>query len=254
MKAKLAILLFCGVIHAASAQQNPPDMLGTWEFTVDGLETDPRCGQGLESGELVIDRKVTARAYRGSARSEQSFEKCQGTSVRESSATIRLKEGNLVTIDYDEEGWAIDRLRYVDGEMTGDNGDGVSTHWFRADENSDDRGPTPEQLAALDEFLAQIETDLSAELGSEYRSDLQKRLKNTGLDQDEASQVAERTIDRMTACMLDMIRESVLAQEIPVDEILTQQNVEVIFNPQSVDMKTNECVQDASWNAGVRIR
>jgi hypothetical protein len=234
--------------------QEIPDLLGKWTYTVSGLEVHARCGQGLVSGELVIDRKVTARAYRGSARNEQSFEKCQGTDVRESTATIRLKDDNVVTVDYDKEGWAMDRLRYVDGEMTGDNGEGVTTHWVRAVAGSDDRGLTAEQLAALDEFLSQVEPDLSAELSSEYTSLLQKRLKTTGLDQDEASQVAAQTVDRMTACMLDMIRKSVLAQEIPVDKILTQQNVEAIFNPQAMDMRTDECVQDASWNAGVRIR
>lgn len=254
MKVKLAILLLCGFLRAASAQDELPDLLGTWEFTVDGLEIHARCGQGIQTGQLIIDRKVTVRAYRGKARSEQSFEKCEGTNISESTATIRLKDDNLVTVDYDEEGWSIDRLRYVDGEMTGDDGKGGSTLWVKAAASSDDHGPTAEQLAALDEFLSQVEPELSAEISSEYTSDLQKRLKKTGLDDDEARQVAARTVDRMTACMLEMMRESVLAQEIPVDKILTQKNVEVIFNPQSMDMRAGECVQDASWNAGVRIR
>jgi len=253
MPSRLTFVALVSLSCSALAQEIP-DLLGTWEYSVSGLEIHARCGQGIETGELIIDRKVTARAFRGKARSEQSFEKCEGANVRESAATIRLKNDNLVTVDYDEEGWEMDSLRYVDGEMTGDNGQGLSTHWVRANTTNDDEGPTAEQMAALDEFLSQIETELAAELGSEYRSDLQKRLKKTGLEQEEAGQVAEQTIDRMTACMIDMIRKSVLSQEIPVDKILTQQNVEVIFNPQSMDMRTDECVQDASWNAGVRIR
>jgi len=245
----ILVSLSCGAVA-----QEVPDLLGKWTYTVSGLEVHARCGQGVQTGELIVDRKVTARAYRGKARSEQSFEKCEGPNARESTATIRLKDDNVVTVDYDEEGWALDRLRYVDGEMTGDNGEGVTTHWIRAAASSDDLGPTAEQLAALDEFLSQVEPELSAELSSEYTSLLQKRLITTGLDQDEASQVAAQTVDRMTACMLDMIRKSVLAQEIPVDKILTQQDVEVIFNPQAMDVRTDECVQDASWNAGVRIR
>ena len=58
----------------------------------------------------------------------------------------------------------------------------------------------------------------------------------------------------MTSCMLVELRNAVDAQEIPVESILEQQDVAVIFNPESMDMRANACVQDAAWNAGVRIR
>jgi len=253
MALRLTVVTLCGLSFGAFAQE-VPDLLGKWTYTVSGLEVHERCGQGVETGELVIERKITARAYRGKARTERSSEKCQGGNAMESSATIRVKNGNLVTVDYDEEGWSMDRLRYVDGELTADRGDGVSTPWVRAVEGNGDRGPTAEQLADLDKFLGEIQPDLSEELSGEYTSFLQERLTKTGLDEGESKQVAALTVDRMTACILDVIRESVLAQEIPVDKILAQQNVEVIFDPLSMDMKANQCVQDASWNAGVRIR
>ena len=76
----------------------------------------------------------------------------------------------------------------------------------------------------------------------------------TGLSGEEAAQVADLTIERMNSCMLGELRTAVEAQEIPVEKILEEQNVAVVFNPQSVDMRANACIQDAAWNAGVRIR
>ena len=59
---------------------------------------------------------------------------------------------------------------------------------------------------------------------------------------------------RLILGILVGVASTVAAQEVPVDQILTQQNVAVIFNAQSMNIQANTCVQDAAWNAGVAIR
>jgi hypothetical protein len=233
--------------------QEGDDLLGTWTFEVDGLEPHPQCGESMQSGTLEVARKVTERAYRGRIRVEDSYEKCRGTQATESMVTIRVKDDGLVTIDYDEEGWEMERLLLQAGTMTGSRGKGVTTSWER---QADDvrTGPTAEQIAALDSFLERVRPDLAESLRGEYREQLRKNLVRTGLTGEEAAQVADLTLDRMTSCMLVELRSAVEAQEIPVESILEQQDVAVIFNPESMDMRANACVQDAAWNAGVRIR
>ena len=235
------------------AAQDAPDLLGTWAFEVDGLEPHPQCGESLQTGILEIERQVTARAYRGRVRAEDAYESCRGTQTSESLVTVRLKEDGRVTIEYDEEGLEKERLLLKDGAMTGSRGKGVSTRWERLPEQTS-TGPTDDQIAALDAFLASVEPELQTTLRSEYRDNLRKNLLRTGLTGEEAGQVADLTLDRMTSCMLGELRSAVEAQEIPVEKILEEQNVAVVFNPQSVDMRANACIQDAAWNAGVRIR
>ncbi len=238
---------------APAAAQDVDDLLGTWTFEVDGLEPHAQCGESVQTGTLEVERKVTARAYRGRIRAEDSYEKCRGTQTTESTVTVRVKDDGLVTIDYDEDGFEIERLRLNDGEMTGSRSKGVSTRWERLPDQVE-AGPTAEQIAALDAFLAKVTPDLATSLRSEYRENLRKNLVRTGLSGEEAGQVADLTIDRMTSCMVTELRNAVEAQEIPVEEILEEQNVQVIFNPQAMDMRANACIQDAAWNAGVRIR
>lgn len=233
--------------------QDSDDLLGTWTFEVDGLEPHPQCGESLQTGTLEIERQVTARAYRGRVKAEDSYEKCRGTQTTDSTVTIRVKDDGRVTIDYDEDGLEMERLRFKDGAMTGSRGKGVSTRWKRRlDEII--AGPTAEQIAALDTFLERVKPDLAQTLRGEYREKLRANLVRTGLIGEEAGQVADLTIDRMTSCMLEEMRNAVAEQEIPVEAILEQQDVAVIFNPQSMDMRANACIQDAAWNAGVRIR
>ncbi len=252
MASRLACLLFLLFFVPAVAQETD-ELLGTWTFDVDGLEPHPQCGESVQSGTLQVDRKVTARAYRGRIRVEDSYEKCQGTQTSESMVTVRAKDDGLVTIDYDEEGFEKERLRLKDGTMTGSRSKGVSTRWERLPDQVAE-GPTAEQIAALDAFLSQVEPDLTSTLRGEYREGLRKNLVRTGLNGEEAGQVADLTIDRMTSCMLGELRSAVEAQEVPIQSILDDQNVAVIFNPQSMDMRANTCIQDAAWNAGVRIR
>ena len=233
--------------------QEVPDLTGTWQYTVHGLPDHEQCGQQQQVGELVIERRITARAYRGKARSEHSMEKCPGTNVTESGATIRVKDGNLVTIDYDEDNWVIDRLRYVDGRMSGDAGEGVSTTWARLVEQSEDHRLTEQQLADLDEFVATIEPELSSSLSEAFHEKYRKYLYKSGLSEADASQVADLTVERMTSCMLNMMRKSVVVQEVPIDQMLSQRGVALIFDPNNVDSRTEECIKDAERNAGIRI-
>lgn len=252
MAARLISVMLLSVGMAAMAQE-PGDLLGTWTFTVKGHEPHPRCGKVVHEGVLQVERKITARAYRGKVRTEESFENCQGNQTNSSSATIRVKD-RVVTIEYDDDGWEKDRLLLDDNTMEGSRGNGITTYWARDMDGSADNSPTAEQLADLDAFLQQVEPELTSSLSQQYLANLEKNLTKTGLTDDEAAQVAEQTIARMSACMIEELRESVLAQEIPVGQVLEQQNVAIVFNPQAIDVQTNECVQDASWNAGVRIR
>jgi hypothetical protein len=245
----LAVILATSLVAA----QDAPDLLGTWTFEVDGLEPHPQCGESQQTGTLEIERQVTARAYRGRIRAEDSYENCRGTQTSESLVTVRVKDDGRVTIDYDEDGLEMERLTFTDGGMKGSRGKGVRTVWQRLPELALE-GPTAEQIAALDAFLSEVEPELTSTLRSEYRENLRKNLVRTGLGADEAGQVADLTIERMTSCMLAELRDAVEAQEIPVDKILEEQNVAVVFDPRAMDMRANACVQNAAWNAGVRIR
>ena len=252
MKRLLTSVLLLSFALTALAQESP-DLLGSWTFTVKGYEPDPRCGEVVHEGVLDIERKITARAYRGKVRTEQSTEKCRGSQLDSSSATIRVKD-NVVTVEYDEDGWEKDRLLYDGDTMEGSRGKGIVTFWERQADGADDDAPTPEQLADLETFLGQVGPELNAALSEQYLANLEKNLGRTGLTDDEASQVAVQTISRMTDCMIEELRKSVLAQEIPIGKVLEQQNSSIVFNPQAMSPQTEQCVEDASWNAGVRIR
>jgi len=247
-----AILSSC-LISAAMAQE-APDMTGVWNYTVSGLEAHPRCGEAIETGEVNINRKVAARAYRANVRAERSYEKCPGSQFQESTATVRVKE-NLITVDYDEEGWSKHRLRLVEGVMTGDDGKGVSTHWVRAvDTGPDNDSLSEEQLAELEEFLGLVEPRILESLDDEYAEVLQKGLGKTGLEDSDAADVAELTLERMSSCMVDMIRQEAITQQVPLGEILKYDSTMKGFNPKGVDFRGLDCVDDAFMNAGVRIR
>jgi hypothetical protein len=252
MAQRLTLLMLMALSSVALGQE-VPDLTGTWQYTVHGLPVHERCGQAQQVGELVIDRKITARAYRGKARSVRSMEKCPGTDASESTATIRVKDGNLVTIDYDEDTWTMDRLRYVDGTMSGDLGDGISTTWQRFEEQGDDGGLTDEQIAEVDEFIGTIEPELNAALVEAFHEKYRKYLHKTGLSKADSSQVADLTVNRMTTCMLTMMRKSVLVQEVPISQLVSQRGVTFIFDPDNVDARTAECIKDAERNAGIRI-
>ena len=246
-----AILSSC-LISAAMAQDELPDLIGQWNYVVEGQEAHPQCGKEIHVGGLVVERKITARAWRGKARGEQSYENCPGMTVTVSAATIRIKDGNLITIDYDEDGWSMDRLRLVDGVMNGEYGNGVTSRWVWAEE--DDARLSEEQLAELEEFLGEVEPELKAELGKLFTERLEENLLKTGLNQSESGQVAALTVTRMTSCMTMAMRESVLKYEMPLEQVLAGQSAAFIFNPQDPDPRIAECIDAAERNAGVRIR
>ncbi len=253
MALRLTFVILVSLSCSAVAQE-VPDLLGKWTYTVSGLEPHARCGRGNETGELIVERKVAARAYRGKARVEQSYEKCPGSQFQESTATVRVK-GNLITVDYDEDGWSKERLRLVDGVMTGDDGKGVSTRWERAvDTAPDDDSLNEEQLAELEEFLDLVEPRILESLSDEYTKALQKGLGKTGLEDEDAADVADLTLERMSACMVDMIRKEAITQQVPLGEILKYDSTIKGFNPKGVDFRGLDCVDDAFMNAGVRIR
>jgi len=247
-----AILSSC-LISAAMAQDELPDLLGQWDYVLEGQEAHPQCGEAIHVGALVVERKIAARAWRGKARGEQSYEKCPGMSVTESAATIRIKDDNLVTVDYDEDGWSMDRLRLVDGVMNGEYGNGVTSRWVWADEE-DDAGLSEDQMAELEEFLGEVEPELESELGKLFSERLEENLQKTGLNQSESGQVAGLTVTRMTSCMITAIRESVLLYEMPLEQVLAGQGAAFILDPQDPDPRIAECIDAAEWNAGVRIR
>jgi hypothetical protein len=251
MNARLAWLMIFGLVNAAFAQDSP-DLLGSWAFTVKGRQADPRCGERIETGVLDIERKITPRAYRGKVRTVESSKRCPGSETNRSGATIRVKD-DVVTVEYDEDGWAKDRLLLKGNIMEGSRGDGITTRWERAAQSTGD-APTAQQLADLENFLTRIEPELKASLEEQFFDNLEKNLARTGLTGEEASQVAGQTIERMTECMLEELRISVLARKLPIAQVLAQQNLSVVFNPQAMDVQTKQCVEDTSSNAGVRIR
>ena len=230
-------------------------MLGTWTFTVEGMPPHPQCGASIQNGVMDVERKITARAYRAKVRSEATYEKCQGTGVALSSATVRIKDGNLITVDYDEDGWEMDRLRLVDGVMTGNNGKGVSTRWVRDDGSTSESGLTEEQLAALDALMREIRPEVVDTLRESYFEMIWKALERVGdLPRDEAKQVTGIMIERMTDCMVDEFDELARNQLAPAQDMLVQDQAVLMFDPEAEEFIGSECVENAALNAGIRLR
>jgi len=255
--AKITFMIFLGFFIALADEavgQEQPDLLGTWTFTATGLPDDPRCGAASGGGELQVTRKVTARAYRGSIRSYRTTERCSGTSVDESALTVRIRD-NQVSIEYDEEGWAADSLVLDGAVMTGRDEHGVVTEWIKQDAIQDQAITTSEaDVAKLEDYLANVEPDIAERLRDYYNQDLQEELENTGLNEEQAGEITERTIQRMLSCMLDLVRDDFKVEGLSFTEYLRNSNLSRLINPRAVDFRGIECVQDAAQNAGVRIR
>ena len=81
-----------------------------------------------------------------------------------------------------------------------------------------------------------------------------QNLRRTGLSRDESIQVATQTVERMTDCILAMAREQIVAQSLPIDDILADQNATVLLQPENIDYREIECIYEAAQNAGVVIR
>jgi hypothetical protein len=234
--------------------QDAPDLLGKWTFEINGLADDLRCGEISEIGEMHVTRKIAARAYRGKVRSQQTSARCSGVVVGESAVTVRIRD-NKVTVDYDEEDWTMDTLVLSGDEMSGRDSDGVASHWVREIVTHDQSGSsaTPD-TGHLETILGEIEPILTAELRSEFGKRLQRGVERSGLSEEEAGQVVDRTIERMTTCVLDSVREKLRAQGIPLGESVANNRTVLVLDPRRMDFKNMECIQDAGQNAGVTIR
>ena len=257
MTAKITFMIFLGLCVALAGEavgQEQPDLVGKWTFTATGLPDDPRCGALSGGGEMQVKRKITARAYRGTVRSYRSTERCKGNLITESAVTVRVRD-NKVSIDYDEDGWTADSLVLNGAAMTGTNESGIVTEWIKQD-TVQDQAPTTSKadISELELVLAEIEPKLTSELRSEFGKRLQKGVERSGLSQEEAKQVVDRTLARMASCVLDSVRETIRVQSIPLDGSVPDKNIGLVLDPRRMDFKNMKCIQDAGQNAGVTIR
>jgi len=254
-KTTLVVMLWClFVLPGTVVGQEEADMLGKWTFTATGIPDDPRCGALSSGGEMKVERKITARAYRGSVRSYRSSERCKGRLITESAVTVRIRD-NKVSIDYDEEGWVQDSLVLNGSVMTGTNEKGVVVEWNKQVAVQDQVPMTSEaDMSELETVLAEIKPLLTSELRSEFGRRLQKGVERSGLSEEEAGQVVDRTLERMTSCVLDSVRETMRVQNVPLDGSVANRNAGLVLDPRRMDFKSMECIQDAGQNAGVTIR
>ena len=257
MPAKITFVIILGYVFGLSGgavAQEETDMLGKWTYTATGFPDDPRCGAQSGGGEMQVKRKITARAYRGSIRTYRSTEKCRGTEFAESALTVRVRD-NEVSIDYDEENWIADSLILDGTEMTGTDENGVTTKWRKqAVVENQVVVASAAAMSELEKYLVEVEAEVVERLRDYYEQRLEKGLKKTGLDKDEAHQVTELTIQRMLSCMLDMVRDDFKVEGLAFDDYLRNSHVRALLNPRAVDFRAVECVQDAALNAGVSIR
>jgi len=254
-KMTFVIVLGCGFgFSGAVIGQDTTDMLGKWTYTATGLPEDPRCGARSGGGEMLVERKITARAYRGSIRSYETTERCRGTSISESALTVRIRD-NKVSIDYDEEGWTAASLILDGSVMRGKDENGVSTEWRKQAVVADQVvAASTEATGELEAYLASVKPEVTQRLSDYYGERLQKGLNKTGLNNEQAQEVAELTMQRMLSCMLDMVRDDFKVEGLPFSEYLRNSHVRSLLNPRAVDFRGVGCVQDAAQNAGVSIR
>ena len=231
--------------------QEPVDLLGDWTFEVEAADEDPRCGAQKTVGEMHVTKKITARAYRGMTTTQGVSEKCGVVAGDESGFTLRIR-GSKVTIEYDNELWTSDSL-VLDGDtLSGFDSAGNAMEFVRKAEEPAET--STEDLAKLDEFLQGLAPQFSVELRAEFGRKMLQNLRRTGLSRDESIQVATQTIGRMTDCILAMAREEILAQSLPIDDILADKNATILLQPENIDYREIECIYEAAQNAGVVIR
>lgn len=257
MTASARTLLLSLIVVSPGAHvfaQQLPDMLGTWAFEVEGIDPHPQCGEGILKGVMDVERKITPRAYRGIVRTENAYENCEASMLSQSAVTVRVRDADTITVSYDEDGWPMHKLFLKDGIMTGTTQDGLTMRWMR-DHGGADIRPSEQQLAELDAFLGQIEPQVSGSLHDFYYELISKALDRTGgLDAEEAGQVTGTMVSHMTDCMMDQVRRSALAGQIPVSQIMQGRNATLMFDPQAEEFIGDECVENAASNAGIRLR
>ena len=247
---RLLILLVALALSGMASAQDAPDLLGTWTFEVVVAEPDRRCGQMRTIGEMNVTMKITARAYRGHTRTHHQTEGCGKIGFADSDFTLRIRD-NKVTIEYDEEeGWASDTLLLDGKEMTGADAGGIEFTFVKQEEEL--AVVTEIETTELDQFLDELAPGFNRELRAEFGTKMLQNLRRTGLSREEAKEVATKTVERMTDCVMDLLREEVVAMNIPLEKIRNDQE-SVLMQPEDVDYREIECVYDTALNAGVII-
>lgn len=245
------VLLFGGASAANPAHaQDAPDLLGAWTLDATLPAADERCGDRSVSGMLSVTKKITARAYRGSTRIMTTTARCRGGSIDESDFTLRVHDDE-VSIEYDNEGWAEETLALEGTKLSGKDAQGNAMEWMKQAEQD---AAAEIDYSKLDEMLVELAPDFRKELRLQFRRNLLLNLERTGLSTKEAEQVADQTLDRMTSCVIDMVREQVTARQVPVDKLFSGQNAYIYFDPKSIDYRKMDCIYAAALNAGVVIR
>ena len=248
-KLVLIIVIACACGALAEAQEST-DLLGKWRFELEEAD-DPRCGARKTLGEMHVSKKITARAYRGTTTVQSVTDRCGKVSESASGFTLRVRD-DRISIEYDEESWTSDSLVLEGDRLNGYDSAGTPMEFVKQAVTVSER--TPEELAALDEFLESLAPDLSRELRAEFGQKMLQNLVRTGLSRDESIQVATQTVDRMTDCILDMARNQILERDIPIDDVVQGRNRTVLLQPENVDFREIECIYEAAQNAGVVIR
>jgi hypothetical protein len=247
----LLTFLLPGLCTAAVAcrAQDAPDLLGTWIFESSAPARDERCGERTVAGQIEVSKRITARAWRGSARVQETSARCRNVVVDESDFTLRLRD-EQVTIEYDKEGWSETTLKFDGTTMTGTAPQGAEATLVRAATTD----PTSAEIdyEQLDEFLAGMAPDLKKEMRLEFGRRMLLNLEKTGLTTEEAEQVADQTLDRMTSCVLDMVRDKVIAQAATPGG--AGRAAYVAISPKNIDYRKMDCIYAAAQNAGVVIR
>jgi hypothetical protein len=107
-------------------------------------------------------------------------------------------------------------------------------------------------MTELNQFLDELAPGFNKALRAEYGTKMLQNLRRTGLSREEAIEVATKTVERMTDCVMDLVREEVVAMNIPLEKVRQNQK-SVLMQPQDVDYREIECVYDTALNAGVVI-
>ena len=239
---------------AAALAQEAPDLVGEWAVSGSGFPASDRCGESTLTAKAMVNRKVTARAYRGQFSSQQITERCGVINAFRSDFTLRIRD-NKVTIAYDDEGLESDVLALDGGVMTGRNGKGISTEWVKQGEAEvAARTLTAAEEQQMDEFLGVLQPEFLAELHRLLGRDISGAIEKSGLNRDDSDLMVDLTLERMSACVVETIKTDIRAQAMPLQKVLASGNALVTTNPRKVDYGNMQCIQDAALNTGIVIR
>ena len=90
---RVALLLVTFAFAGSSVAQDTPDLLGRWAVETPASGQDERCGEKKTVGEMHVTKKITARAFRGSATAQTVTEKC-GVVGADGAATGSAESGH----------------------------------------------------------------------------------------------------------------------------------------------------------------